>query len=315
MKYFLVDVFTQVPFGGNPLAVFPEGREVPPERMQPIARELNLSETTFVLPAEDGTSDFRVRIFTPAEELPFAGHPTLGTAFVLARLGRIPLEAGKGSARLQEGVGSIPVKVTLDEGSGFAWMEQPKPRFGPRLEDRARTAELLSIDPGRVRSDLPIETVSCGLPFLLVPITDLATMRTLRPRQDLWSADLLGGGTPNVLAFTLEVENAGSTVHARMFSPWLGVVEDPATGSAAGPLGSYLVRHEVPVGHEGDEHRIRIEQGIEMGRPSFLEVAITGNTNDIRGVRVGGGCVPMGSGELELASPVGASSQSGGRGR
>jgi trans-2,3-dihydro-3-hydroxyanthranilate isomerase len=298
--YVLVDVFAEGPFKGNPLAVFPDGAQVPEALRQTVARELNLSETTYVLPATDATHDFTVRIFTPAEELPFAGHPTLGTAYVLGKLGRIALTAGKGATRLGERVGPIPVRLEMQGDAAFAWMDQPLPRFDDPVVDRRGAAELLSLPTDAVRADLPIQSVSCGVPFLIVPISDLGAMRAMRPRQDLWSADLLGSGTAQVLAFTQETERPEADVHARMFAPWLGVVEDPATGSAAGPLGSYLVRHGAMVARGDGSFGILEEQGFEMGRPSLLHIVIGASDGDIHSVRVGGQCVWMGSGELSL---------------
>jgi len=299
-RYVLVDVFAEGPFKGNPLAVFPDGAQVREGLRQTVARELNLSETTYVLPAADDTHDFKVRIFTPAEELPFAGHPTLGTAYVLGKLGRVALAAGKGATRLGEKVGPIPVRLEMNGDAAFAWMDQPLPQFGAPVADREGVAKLLSLPKEAVRDDLPIQNISCGVPYLIVPIESLAHVRAMRPRQDLWSADLCGSGTPNVLAFTTETERPESDVHARMFAPWLGVVEDPATGSAAGPLGSYLVRHGQVKARADGSFAILEEQGFEMGRPSLLHIVIESRGADIRAVRVGGQCVWIGSGELTL---------------
>jgi trans-2,3-dihydro-3-hydroxyanthranilate isomerase len=298
LPYHLVDVFTDVAFGGNPLAVFPDPGNISTERMQAIAKELNLSETTFVFPPERGGSA-RVRIFTPAAELPFAGHPTLGTAFVLARLGRLSLAEGRGSGVLELGVGPIGVTLQLPNGSpAYVEMEQLDPTFGPHADRRA-AAELLSVDESRLAPNLPVQPVSCGNPFVIVPIRDLETMHALRPRQDLWNDDPLGVGSSALMAFSLETEYLNTHAHARMFAPWFGVTEDAATGSAAGPLGCYMAHHGLVQSQDGNRFRIDIEQGIEMGRSSRLRVALERRGAQLHAVRVGGGCVSMGRGEFD----------------
>src|SRR5918995_4016817 len=220
LHYHRVDVFTDRVFGGNPLAVFTNGRGLTTETMQAIAKEFNLSETTFVLPPDDARHDYRVRIFTPANELPMAGHPTVGTSFVLAREHMIE-SAGDGAVTitLEEGVGPIPVRIEFKDGQPvFAEMTQPLPVFGPRLEDPAPIAEMLSLDAADIDEWLPVEVVSCGVPFLYVPLKSLDAARRARPRADLMERALAGVVPPEVLVFTREVEHAGSTVHSRMFA-------------------------------------------------------------------------------------------------
>lgn len=292
--YHLVDVFTDRAFGGNPLAVFTDGRGITDAVMQSIAKELNLSETTFVLPPDDPGCDFRVRIFTPKSELPIAGHPTVGTAFVLSREGIV----AKSEVVFEEGVGPVPVSIgRRGDGAGFIEMSQPAPKFGPRVEDKDAVAEMLSLDR-RAISDLPIEVVSCGNPFLFVPIDTLESMRRIRLRSDLAEPIVKPVAATGVFVFTTEVEVPASTVHGRLFAPGEGIVEDPATGSAAGPLGCYLSRYGVTAG-KGEVKSV-LEQGIEMGRPSFLHIRIGHSDNEITAVHVGGSCVYMGSGQLEL---------------
>lgn len=288
-------------FGGNPLAVFLDGRGVSDKQMQALAREMNLSETTFILPPADPANDFRVRIFTPGRELPMAGHPTIGTAFVLAREKMIKTSGDIVTIRLEEKVGLIPVRLEMKSGvPDKIWMTQPRPAFGPVFSNAAAVAEVLGIDSADIRSDLPIEVVSCGLPFLFVPVRDLATMKRLSFNRDLSHRALASLGVSEVFAFAMEVENPGSTVHSRMFAPELGVPEDPATGSASGPLGSYLVRYGVV--RATPKVSIVSEQGIEMGRPSFIHIEITQEANEITEVKVGGQTVFVGSGEIELAT-------------
>jgi trans-2,3-dihydro-3-hydroxyanthranilate isomerase len=299
LHYHRVDVFTDRAFGGNPLAVFANGRGLETETMQAIAKEFNLSETTFVLPPDDPRHDWRVRIFTPGSELPMAGHPTVGTSFVLAREHLIPRGEAESSIVLEEGVGPVPVRVEFEGGEPtFAEMTQPLPRFGPRLDDARAAAEMLSLKAEDVDTSLPLEVVSCGVPFLYVPLKTLDAARRARPRAELIERAARDGVPPQVFLFTREVEHAGSTVHSRMFAPALGVAEDPATGGASGPLGCYLVRHGVVPCDTAAE--IVSEQGIEMGRPSFIRIRIERDGEEITAVRVGGQCHFMGEGFIEI---------------
>jgi trans-2,3-dihydro-3-hydroxyanthranilate isomerase len=299
LRYHIVDVFTDRAFGGNPLAVFTNGRGIQPELMQSIAKELNLSETTFVLPPENSENDYRVRIFTPGAELPMAGHPTVGTSFILAREHMIELKADETTIRLEEGVGLIPVSINFKDGApDLIWMQQPLPRFGPRFEDAGKIAEMLSIAPEAIETRWPLEVVSCGVPFLFVPLKNLEAIRAIRFRLDVWERALRDFGITEVFVFTTETELEGSSVHSRMFAPALGVSEDPATGGASGPLGCYLVRHEAfPVTERAE---FTSEQGIEMGRPSIIKIIIEQEAGEISRVRIGGRCRFMGEGYLEV---------------
>ena len=277
-EYQLVDVFTDRPLGGNPLAVFSAGGGIDDGTMQAIAKELHLSETTFVLPPTSKGADHRLRIFTPDTELPFAGHPTIGTAYVLA--------AGRdGTMWLEEGVGTIRVTSL----AGFVQMDQPLPSFTGATITRQAAAEALSLAVEEVRSDVPIQIGSSGVPFLFVPLANLkAVRRARRP----------GGLDANVYVFAVSGERSGSQVHGRMFDQGLGIGEDPATGSAQGPLGAYLVVHELVQG--APTTRIRSEQGFEIGRPSILDIEVDRAGAAITAVRVGGRCVRMGGGWLDL---------------
>ena len=269
--YTLVDVFTDTKFGGNQLAVFRDGRGIDARTMQAIAKELNLPETVFVLPAErDG--DHRVRIFTPARELPFAGHPTVGCAFVLAAGTDIDL-------RLEEIVGTLAVTVR----GGFVEMEQPLPTF-EAVDDRAVVAASLSLDAADLDAALPIEIGSSGNRFMFVPVKGLDAVRRASPR----------GLTEAAYIFTTETVERGSTVHGRMYAPWQGIAEDPATGSANGPLGAYLVRHGL-----SDGKAIVSEQGYEMGRPSLLYIRVGGTPERITSLHVGGRCALVGGGWVD----------------
>jgi trans-2,3-dihydro-3-hydroxyanthranilate isomerase len=298
LSYCLVDVFTDRAFGGNPLAVVMDGRDLSTDAMQALAREFNLSETTFVLPPQDPQHDYHVRIFTPAVELPMAGHPTVGTAFVLAYK-QLVQTGQETTITFEEGVGPIPVTFKVQAGQlQSIQMRQPLPTFGATFSDRAAIAEMLSLDPADLDASLPLEVVSCGVPFLYVPIKSLSAMRTIQLRRDVWERTLRDFEASQIFAFTQEVEVAGSTVHSRMFAPGMGIVEDPATGAASGPLGCYLVRHK----HTNSSGIVEIisEQGIEMGRPSFIQIAIEHEGGDITGVQVGGQCYFMGEGYIEL---------------
>jgi trans-2,3-dihydro-3-hydroxyanthranilate isomerase len=271
-EYVLVDVFTDRKFGGNQLAVFRDGRGIGDELMQSAAKELNLPETTFVVPAERG-GDHKLRIFTPARELPFAGHPTVGTAFVLA-------DSRDATLRLEEQVGTLEVTVS----DGFTEMEQPLPIFEP-VADRAAVAASISLDVADLEPALPIEIGSSGNRFMFVAVKTLDAVKRASPR----------GLAEAAYIFTTKTVEPASTVHGRMYAPWQGIAEDPATGSANGPLGAYLVRHGV-----SDGTRIVSEQGYEMGRPSLLYVRVGGGRDRITSVHVGGRCALAGGGWLDL---------------
>ncbi len=287
-EYHLVDVFTSQKFGGNPLAVFPQAAEIDPIDMQRIARELNLSETTFVLPSPDPACDHRLRIFTPGRELQMAGHPTIGSAFALAPPQRVVF---------LEGVGPITVERVPRAGAELWRMTQPLPGWEPPLQDRDAVATALGLDAALLRSDLPVQALSAGAPFLFVPLRDCEAVALARLNSERWrslerSLDVLG-----VYCFALG-ERQGAPLRARMFAPAAGVAEDPATGSAAGPLGCYLLRYGVRP--PGAPASIAIEQGIEMGRPSRIQVEIEGGPDEFRAVRVAGQCVSVGGGYIDL---------------
>jgi trans-2,3-dihydro-3-hydroxyanthranilate isomerase len=278
-EYRTVDVFTDRAFGGNPLAVFREPGSLDPKTMQAIAKELRLSESTFVFkPSSAAAADHRVRIFTPDVELPFAGHPTLGTAYVLA-------DGQDAAMRLEEGVGVI--RVTIREG--FVQMEQPLPTFSGTTISRKAAADALGLAVEEVRSDVPIQMGSSGVPFLFVPLANLKAVRRARRPAGL---------DASVYVFAMSGERGGSHVHGRMFSDGLGVSEDPATGSAQGPLGAYIVAHELVQG--APTTRIRGEQGFEIGRPSILDIEVDRAGPAVTAVRVGGRCVFVGGGWLDI---------------
>jgi trans-2,3-dihydro-3-hydroxyanthranilate isomerase len=275
--FHLVDVFTERPFAGNQLAVVLDAEGLDAERMQAIAREFGFSETTFVTPSAAAGCDWRVRIFTPASELPMAGHPTIGTAVILQALGR-----AAGRTVLELGVGPTPVRLR----PGWAEMDQRPPTFGPEHPDPAALADALSVGvDDLVGRELPPQSVGTGLPHVLVPVRSLAAMRRLRPRPDRLEAAMADFPDQAVYAFSREVERPGSDAHCRMFAPHLGTAEDAATGSAAGPLACYLAARVA--GPDGGG-TFRFEQGLEMGRESLLEASVDRSGDAITAVRVGG---------------------------
>jgi trans-2,3-dihydro-3-hydroxyanthranilate isomerase len=275
-SYVIADVFTDTPLEGNALAVFTDGRELDTATMQRVAREMNLSETVFVLPAEQG-GDARIRIFTPGAELPFAGHPTLGTAFVLGQ----PLR--RDEIRLETGAGIVPVALERSDGRVvFGRMQQPIPTWEPY----ARTDELL-LALGVERSRLPVDAYANGPTFVYVELEDEEAVAALEP--DVLALERLLG-TSGVYCFA----GSGTRWKARMFAPAVGVVEDPATGSAAGPFAVHLARHD-RIGF-GDE--IEIRQGAEIGRPSVLYARVDGSKERLERVEVAGSAVVVARGEL-----------------
>jgi len=297
LRYFLVDVFTDHPFSGNQLAVFPDGGDLTKESMQKIAREFNLSETTFVFPKRNDTSDFHVRIFTPTTELPMAGHPTIGTAFVLAHLRTIP---SREQVIFEEQIGPVPISLQYDVNDSPSWisMTQPLPKFGSRFENTSSISEMLSLEESAIDSRLPLEVVSCGVPFLFIPLKDLSSIRRVRLKMDVWERLLKNFEAPQVFVFTQEVELPTSRVHCRMFAPALGIVEDPATGGASGPLGCYLVKNKILQAFPNAADFIS-EQGFEMGRPSLIRIIIAhGPNGEFAKVVVSGQCCMIGEGTI-----------------
>ena len=305
-RYLLADVFTDRRFGGNPLAMFPDGRGLDTPTMQAVARELNLSETVFVLPPDDPAHTCRLRIFTPMLELPFAGHPTVGSAFLLAHAGVIPLDGTHTHIVFEEGVGPVPVRLThAAHAPLFAQLTTARlPSFDARAPSREVLAALLSLQPEDLLSDAyPPQFVSCGVPYLIVALRDRDALR--RARVDLARApDLLDGAAlPELYLFTWQADDPRADVSARMFAPGVGVAEDPATGSAAATLAGFLAQHATK--SAAGTLQWRIEQGVDMGRPSLIEIeADRDAAAAITAIRVGGASVFIGEGELEL--PVNA---------
>ena len=299
VKYHTLDVFTDRVFGGNPLAAFPDADGIPPALMPRIARELNLSETVFVLwDAPPEGTECRVRIFTPAAELPFAGHPTVGTAYLLAMLGRIRAEGGAARVVLGEGVGPVPVEVRMEEGRPvFAMLSAARmPEPGPPPPPPAAVAEVLSLDEAELGGSLGTAHASAGVPFLFVSVRDRAALGRARVDPGAWERHLAGAWAPHVYVVTDDADQ-GTALRARMFAPAMGIVEDPATGGAVTALAGLLAARDAA----GDGTlRWTIEQGVEMGRPSRLHVEADLRGGAVAAVRVGGAAVRVSDGEMTL---------------
>jgi trans-2,3-dihydro-3-hydroxyanthranilate isomerase len=261
-EFSIVDVFAEDRYAGNQLAVVRRAKRLAGADMQKIAREINFSETTFVLSDQRRRGGFNVRIFTPAKELPFAGHPTLGTAFVIQQdLIKEPVR----EVVLNLKVGPIPVTFGYRGGKpDVLWMKQIQPRFGITLEGR-RTAPVLGLRPDDLDPRFPVQEVSTGIPFVIVPVKTLEAVKRSGFRADKL-AGLTAGGKAFLL-FTPQTYSPRNDLNVRVFAHCYGVAEDPATGSANGCLAGYLVRHRYFGGSQVD---IRVEQGNEVGRPSLL---------------------------------------------
>jgi trans-2,3-dihydro-3-hydroxyanthranilate isomerase len=299
-RYFTADVFTDTPFGGNQLAVFPDARGIPEHRLIDVTREFNYSETTFVYPAEQAGHTRRVRIFTPANEIPFAGHPTVGTAHVLTTTGEIPLTGDTTRIVLGELVGPVPVEVRSKHGIPvFAQLSVAKlPEVGPPPPDRASLARILCLEEGDLLDgEWAPEGYSCGLPFLYVPLRDRGAVARAKLRIDAWESTLKGSWAQDIFLFALGGERAGSDIRARMFGPGVNVPEDPATGSACAGLAGYLAKRETRSGALA----WRVEQGFEMGRPSILDVEADLANGAPTAVRVGGSTVIVCEGSMEIS--------------
>jgi trans-2,3-dihydro-3-hydroxyanthranilate isomerase len=280
-SYAIADVFCDVPLKGNPVAVFTDGDGLADDVMQRAARELNLSETVFVLGADDDRdADARVRIFTPSVELPFAGHPVLGTAFVLAQL------SGLDIVRLRTGAGIVPIALRRDgDDVVYGEMEQPIPTWSP-FEAESELLAALGVE----RSGLPVEIYDNGSRHTYVELSDEDAVAAVAPDMRALAAV----GTIGASCFT--VLDGGARVKTRMFGPGLGVPEDPATGSAAGPLAVHLARH----GRIVFGQTVEIHQGAEIGRPSVLRASAEGSAESLTRVVVGGGAVIVARGEYRL---------------
>ncbi|MDS0260063.1 PhzF family phenazine biosynthesis protein [Haloarcula sp. S1CR25-12] len=285
----ILDVFAREPYTGNQLAVVTDAGDLTDERMQAVAAEMDYSETTFVTgPPDEGA--WPVRIFTPTAEIPFAGHPTLGTAAVV----RDHLADGQPeTVTLDLDVGEIPVSVDATDGRERFWMRQRPPAFGDRLDHDA-LAEVLGLPADALDSAWPVQVVSTGLPTIVVPLGDRDALAAIDLDRAAYDRVTGGRDAKNVLAFCPDPREADNDLAARVFAPFYDVPEDPATGSSNGCLAAYLARYEY---FGGPSVAARVEQGHEMGRPSLLHLDADA-TGDPVDVEVGGGVVPVVRGAL-----------------
>ncbi len=300
VPFTLVDVFTTVPFAGNQLAVFTDSNALSVDKMQALAHEMNFAECSFLLAPSAPGALRRLRIFTPRQELMMAGHPTVGAAWVLAARGEIAVSGPSTEVTLELGNG--PTRVSIDGADGkpeFVWMTHRDAVFGAVRRDRARIARALGIAASDIRGNLPIRGVSTGNPFLFVPIASVDALARCRRDDDAIAKILARDPDANGIYLFVPGEAPAFGVRARMFAaPGTGVGEDPATGSAAAPLGCYLARQNVlPL---AEETEFVVEQGIEMGRPSRIHVKVSGRERGALAVRIGGRCVVIGEGTMTV---------------
>jgi trans-2,3-dihydro-3-hydroxyanthranilate isomerase len=298
-RFVQVDVFTREIFGGNPLAVYPNAEGLDREEMQKIAREMNLSETAFVLTPSSSEADFKVRIFTPQREIPFAGHPVIGTCFVLGAEGRIGPKEGKRVIKLELGLGVFPVEVVFLGGEPvLVKMEQRSPEFLGVYGEMELLARLLSLPLERL--DLlkgPAEVVSTGLPFLIIPLTSQRALSQAKINPSILETVAQELDTSLIALFTMD-GTGGNRIRARVFAPFHGVPEDPATGSAAGCFGAYLVKHGLIKGEP--VATVEIEQGVELRRPSLIQVELALGEGIIDRVWVAGNVVRVLEGTIRF---------------
>ena len=298
LDYLHLDVFTAHRFEGNQLAVFFNAHGLDSRMMQTIAREMNFSESTFLLPAERADTDVRMRIFTPGVELPMAGHPTIGTTFALAHTGVI----APGRDAFVFGLGVGPTRVELRwRGSqlDFASMDQQLPDVRQPLSPLEDIARAVGVDPSaHVRSGLPVQEISCGVPYILLPLATRRDVDAASPDMNALRSvkSAFGGDHCAIYLFSTEAQGDDVTAYSRMFAFGLGVAEDPATGSACGPLGCYLVQHGIVTGAAAAN--IVSSQGVAMGRPSRIHIAIAQERSAISRVQVGGTAIVVGQGTI-----------------
>lgn len=309
--FYQLDVFTNRVFGGNPLAVFPEADGLTDELMQRIALEMNLSETTFVFPPGDSGADFKVRIFTPGRELPFAGHPVVGTHWMLARLGKVKLQEPKTTVKFGLGVGVRAATLRVENGKVTkVVMDHQKPTFKMPAppEQIAELALSLGLVPEAILdTGFPVQVASTGLAQLMVPVRSLKEVQALkvsnlnaeRLSRTFRAIDPVEECNHLAMVFCTETVNPDSNVHTRAFAPQDGIPEDPATGSASGGLGAYLIQNRVIPAQAGTTHIVS-EQGVEMGRASRIEIEVDGGPDNIEMVRIGGEAVLAIEGSLTL---------------
>ena len=303
VKFYQADVFTENVFGGNPVAVVPEASFLTDTEMQKIAREMNLSETVFVLPPTIPPAQFRLRFFTPTREIAFAGHPVLGAFCVLAHIGRVTLQEPFTRIHQETHVGVFSVDLFVRNGQiREIMMAQPKPEFlgvVEPLRDLFEVAKAIAVPKTKITgTGLPVEVVSTGFPVMVVPVRTLTAVSAATPNIALINSMCEQHKAHGVMVFSTVTVEPESTVHTRMFAPIVGVMEDPATGSASGALGAYLVKNRVV--DAGPMTEIICEQGYEVDRPSRLVVRVESESEEITAVHVGGQAIVVIEGNLAL---------------
>lgn len=290
LPFHIVDVFPTDKYTGNQLAVIESYGELSSDEMQQIAQEMGYSETTFIESDIRGNDANEVRIFTTVEEIPFAGHPTLGTAFVLRDLLGVTTTD---EVRLQLGVGEIPVRFESTGSEEILWMTQQPPSFGT-IHDVADLVDVISLDAPAISTAFPIQTVSTGLPTTIIPLLNRRALQSVSIDQSAYQRFANTAETRTILLFCLDPRNSTHDLAVRVFAPALGLIEDPATGSANGNLAGYLLNHGV---FETNSVNVQVEQGYEIGRPSLIYLRASQETTSIR-VQVGGRVIHVAHGRL-----------------
>ncbi len=301
LQFYQADVFTNEPFGGNPLAVFPDAGALTDREFQQIAREMNLSETVFVLPAADPRAAAKIRIFTPSQEIPFGGHPVLGTFYVLGMLKRIPLQEPVTKIFYECHIGVFPLELIVLKGQiEQVVMSQPSPEFlevVSEVEVLYELAKALGVHKSLISdSPFPVELVSTGLPVLIVPIRTLTAVKSMQVNHAGIRDVCARVGANGIMVYTTMTLEESSAVHTRMFADPIGIPEDPATGSASGALGAYLVKNGVV--DVGPTTEVVIEQGYEIDRPSRILVQVFSDDDIIQEIKVGGQVVMVAEGKM-----------------
>lgn len=289
-RFHIVDVFAERQFAGNQLAVLEGADELSDRRMQRIAREFNFSETTFIESNDNEDSAYKVRIFTPEEEIPFAGHPTLGTAFVIRNS---IADGSPPEVTLDLPIGNVPVRWKTHDNETSMWMTQPQPDFRESFQ-HAVVATMLGLEVTALDRDWPVQAVSTGLPTVIVPLKSESSLAEISIDREAYDEFVAGQGAKNILAFCPDPERPNNDLAVRVFAPFYGVPEDPATGSSNGCLAAYLAEHEYYGRGLVD---VRVEQGVEMGRPSQLYLRADAGETDFT-VEVGGQVRPVAEGDI-----------------
>jgi trans-2,3-dihydro-3-hydroxyanthranilate isomerase len=297
-RFYTVDVFTDRLFGGNRLAVLLQAQGLADEQMQAIAREFNLSETAFVFPPDDAAHACRLRIFTPVTELPFAGHPTVGSAYVLVASGRLPLQGASTEVVLEERAGPVAMSISAKNRRPIhVRLRTPQlPEIGPAPASRELAEALGSAETDIRCGEHAPRTVSCGLPWVIVPVVDRGSIARARVRPDRWASMLGEHWARGVYLVAFDSPAANADLHARMSAPSIARQQDPATGSAAASLAAYLAALEPDDGVLS----WRISQGHEMGRPSLIDIQVEKERGAVQAVYVGGASVLVSEGVIEV---------------